>query len=139
VSVLEKAWDELRVGDESMSGARTITAADVVEFGRLTGNAHAQPAREPRCGEDLAQGALLLGCAFGLVAVNDEQVLVLRRLRDVNFARPVRVGDTIRARCRVRELKPINEGSGLVASSLEILNQSDELAMRATVELLWRR
>lgn len=143
-SVFEKAWDELKVGDELTTGGRTVTETDVVAFGALTGDLHPQHldrewAAESRFGERIAQGLLVLAYAFGLMPLGPERVLALRRLRDVTFSRPIRIGDTIRVRFRVGELKPVDDETGLVASAWEVVNQSDELAVRAGVELLWRR
>ncbi len=142
--IFDKGWEELRVGDELTSGGRTITEADLVNFGTLTGDFHPlhfdrEWAARSSFGERVAQGVLVLAYAFGLVPFDPENVIAVRRLRDVTFSRPVRIGDTIRVRCRVRDLTPIDEEMGVVASVWEIVNQSDELTVRATVEMLWRR
>lgn len=140
----DKPWDELRVGDELTSRGRTITEADVVAFSALTGDLHPlhvdrEWAAGSQFGERIAQGLLVLTYAFGLLPLGPEHVIAARRLRDVTFSRPVRIGDTIRVRARVRELKPIDDDMGLLGSSWEVLNQADELTVRAAVELLWRR
>lgn len=115
-----------------------------MSFGTLTGDLHPlhfdrEWAARSSFGERIAQGALVLAYAFGLVPFDAENVIAVRRLRDVAFSRPVRIGDTIRVRCRVRDLTPIDEEMGLVTSAWEIVNQTDELTVRAVVEMLWRR
>ncbi len=75
----------------------------------------------------------------GLIPLSAEHVLAVRGLRDVSFVRPIRIGDTIRVRCRLRELRAVDDALGLVDTGWEVVNQSDELAVRAVVELLWRR
>ncbi|MBA2566415.1 MAG: MaoC family dehydratase N-terminal domain-containing protein [Thermoleophilaceae bacterium] len=141
---LDNGWDELRIGDEQTTTGRTVTEADIVAFGALTGDLNPlhldrEWAARSQFGERVAHGMLVLAYAFGLVPLSAEHVLAVRRLQDVSFARPVRIGDTIRVRCRVRELKPVDDSLGLVTAGWEVVNQSDELAIRAVVELLWRR
>ncbi len=141
---LDNGWDELRVGGEQTTTGRTVTEADIVAFGALTGDLNPlhldrEWAARSQFGERVAHGMLVLAYAFGLVPLSAEHVLAVRRLQDVSFARPVRIGDTIRVRCRVRELRPVDDSMGLVIAGWEVVNQSDELAMRAAVELLWRR
>lgn len=140
----DKAWEDLRVGDELTSGGRTITETDIVAFSALTGDLHPlhvdrEWAANSRFGERIAQGLLVLTYAFGLVPLGAQHVIAARRLRDVTFSLPVRIGDTIHVRARVRELKPVDDDMGVVISGWEILNQSDELTVRLAVELLWRR
>ena len=144
LGILGKPWAELCVGDESISDSRTITETDVVGFATLTGDLHPlhvdrEWAAVSPFGKRIAQGLLILSYAFGLAPLNPSRVVALRRLREVTFTRPVGIGDTIYVRCRVRELKPVDADVGLVTSSWEVLNQSDEVALRAAVELLWRR
>ena len=140
----DKGWDELRVGDEVATTGRTITETDVVTFGTLTGDLNPlhldrEWAARSQFGERIAQGLLVLAYAFGLAPLSATRVVAVRRLRDVAFSRPVHIGDTISVRCRVRELKPVDDDLGLVTSGWEVSNQSGELAVRAVVELLWRR
>jgi acyl dehydratase len=140
----DKGWDELRVGDEVATSGRTITETDVVTFGTLTGDLNPlhldrEWAARSQFGERIAQGMLVLAYAFGLAPLSATHVVAVRRLRDVAFSRPVHIGDTISVRCRVRELKPVDDDLGLVESGWEVSNQSGELAVRAVVELLWRR
>jgi 3-hydroxybutyryl-CoA dehydratase len=115
-----------------------------VAFGTLTGDLHPLHldedwAAQSEFGERIAQGLLLLSYSFGLAPLSPDHVYALRRVRDVTFSRPVRIGETIRLRCRIRELKPVDERLGLVTAGWEVVNRSDELALRAVVELLWRR
>lgn len=90
-------------------------------------------------GERVAQGMLVLSLALGLLPLAADKVVAVRRLSDVTFSRPVRIGDTIRVRCRVRGLKPIDQHVGVVVHAWEVVNQSDEVTMRAAVDLVWRR
>jgi acyl dehydratase len=51
----------------------------------------------------------------------------------------VRLGDTIRVEGRVSEVRPVDDGAGLVAVQLTIVGAAQQTVARATVEVLWRR
>ena len=125
------------------SRGRTITEADVVAFSALTGDWHPQHsdatwAAESAFGERIAHGMLIVSFAVGLVDFDPERVVALRRLRDVVFKRPVRLGDTIHVEGTVAESRAIDEETTLLTWSWRIVNQDDELVCRALVEALWR-
>jgi 3-hydroxybutyryl-CoA dehydratase len=80
---------------------RTVTEADVIAFAGLTGDYHPQHvdaewAAQSPFGERIAHGLLVLSLAAGMVDFDPEDVIALRRVRDVVFKRPVKLGDTIR-------------------------------------------
>ena len=115
---------------------RTITEADVVAFASLTGDHHPQhtdaswAARGP-FGERIAHGMLVLAYAVGLVDFDPERIVALRRIEDVVFKRPVRLGDTIHVDVAlVRE----NDGRGTEAYEWRVRNQDGKLVLRAIVE-----
>lgn len=126
--------------DAVVTRGRTITEADIVAFSGLTGDHHPQHtdavwAQSSQLGGIVAHGMLVLSYALGLVEIDPERVLALRRIEDVVFKRPVRVGDTIRVEVKVA--RP-DEGRGLEGWEWRILNQSDELVARAKVEAVVR-
>jgi len=119
---------------------RTITEADIVAFSGLTGDYHPQHtdavwAESSHLGGIVAHGMLVLSYAVGLVPLDPERVLALRRIEDVVFKRPVQVGDTIHVEVEVA--RP-DEGRGLEAYDWRVLNQRDELVIRAKVEAVVR-
>jgi acyl dehydratase len=125
------------------SRGRTITEADVVAFSALTGDWHPQHtdatwAADSAFGERIAHGMLIVSFAVGLVDFDPERVVALRRLRDVVFKRPVRLGDTIHVEGSVADSRPIDEETTLLTWSWRIVNQDDDLVCRALVEALWR-
>jgi acyl dehydratase len=137
-------FDELAAGESFTTRGRTVTEADVVAFAALTGDWHPQHAdaawaAESAFGERIAHGMLLLSFAVGLVPLDPERVVALRRVSDVVFKRPVRLGETIRVHGAISGLRAIDERTGLVTWSWRIVNQDDRLACRATVDVLWRR
>ncbi|HLM87092.1 MAG TPA: MaoC/PaaZ C-terminal domain-containing protein, partial [Solirubrobacteraceae bacterium] len=140
-------FDSLAVGQRFHSGARTVHDTDVIVFSALTGDWHPQhcdpewAARSP-FGERIAHGMLVLSLAVGLVPLDPERVLALRRVGDVVFKRPVRLGDSVSVAGEVTALRPIDASSpegdaaGLVDFGWQIKNQDDALIARASVQVL---
>jgi acyl dehydratase len=137
-------FDRLSVGQRFRSGERSVHETDLIVFSALTGDWHPQhsdpewAARSP-FGERIAHGMLTLSLAVGLLPLDPERVLALRRLGDVVFKRPVRLSESICVAGEVVSLAPIDEQTGLVGFSWAIRNQDDALVCRARVEVLWRR
>ncbi|MHB8533219.1 MAG: MaoC family dehydratase [Solirubrobacteraceae bacterium] len=149
-SILEPAirwsdpFERLVVGLRFRSGQRTVSGAEVIGFSALTGDWHPQHcdpvwAAASPFGERIAQGMLVLSFAVGLVPLDPERVLALRRVSDVVFKRPVRLGDAISVAGEISALTPIDESSGLVDFRWAIRNQEDAMVARAKVQVLWRR
>ena len=125
------------------SRGRTVTEADVVAFSALTGDWHPQHsdavwAAESAFGERIAHGMLVVSFAVGLVAFDPERVIALRRVRDVVFKRPVRLGDTIHVEGTEAERREVDDETALVTWNWRIVNQDGELACRVTIEALVR-
>jgi len=123
-----------------MTSGRTITEADIVAFSALTGDHHPQHtdaewAEAGPFGERVAHGMLVLSYALGLAEIDPERIVALRRIEEVVFKRPVKIGDTIRVEAKI--LRP-DEGRGLEAWEWRIVNQRDELVIRAKVEAVVR-
>ena len=136
--------DTLRPGQSFATRGRTITEADVVSFAALTGDHHPQHvdaawAQESRFGERVAHGALILSYALGLVSLDPVRVLALRRIRNVVFKRPARLGDTIRVEGRVDEARTLDDATDLIGVGLTVVNQDGATLVRAVLEVLWRR
>lgn len=126
-----------------ISRGRTITEADVVAFSALTGDWHPQHsdavwAADSAFGERIAHGMLIVSFAVGLVDFDPDRVIALRRVRDVVFKRPVRLGDTIHVEGDESERRDVGDGTTLVTFNWRIVNQVDELVCRVTIEAFCR-
>jgi len=126
------------------SRGRTITEADIVAFSALTGDWHPQHAdaewaAESRFGERIAHGMLVLSCALGLIQLDPERVVAMRRVSRVTFRNPVRIGDTIRVEGAIAGLKPIDERIGLVEIACRVLVGGSMTAVGFTAEVMWGR
>jgi 3-hydroxybutyryl-CoA dehydratase len=126
------------------TAGRTITESDIVSFAALTGDWHPQHtdaewAREGRFGERIAHGMLVLSYAIGLVPIDPERILALRRMREVTFKRPVLLGDTIHVEGEVAEVRPLDEATELAVWAWTVVNQQGRTVVRATIEAVVRR
>ena len=142
--MLSLPFESLEEGARFTTRGRTITESDVVAFAARTGDWHPQHsdaewAASSQFGERIAHWMLVLSYAVGLVEFDPERVLALRRVADAVFKRPVRLGDTIRVRGSVESCAPVGEAAGLVTLGVRVVNQRDELVLRARVEVVWRR
>ena len=137
-------FDALKGGERFVSRGRTITETDIVQFAALTGDMHPQHTNatwsaDSRFGERIAHGMLVMSYAIGLVPLEPDRIVALRRLSDVVFKHPVYIGDTIHVEGRIELVKPVDDLHGLVEATWRIVTQRERTAARARVEMLWRR
>jgi acyl dehydratase len=138
-----RRFGELAVGDRFVTTARTVGESDILEFADLTGDAHPQHvdpewAAGSRFGEQIAHGLLVLSFAVGLLPLDPERVVALRRMGDAVFKQPVKIGDALHVEGDISRTQELDSEHGLVEARLRILNQHGRLAVRASVELVWR-
>jgi acyl dehydratase len=81
----------------------------------------------------------VFSCAAGLVPFDPERVIALRRVREMVFKRPVLLGESIYVEGKVRTITPLDANVGLVDVGLRILRGDDLLALRAVLEVVWKR
>jgi 3-hydroxybutyryl-CoA dehydratase len=144
MTTFEKSFDELAVGERFATRGRTIGEADVMGFATLTGDTHPQHtdaewAAGSRFGERIAHGLLVLSYAAGLVPLEPERVVALRRVGDAVFKQPVKMGDTIHVEGEITSKAELDTGHGLVEARWRVVNQRGKLVLRVTVELVWKR
>jgi 3-hydroxybutyryl-CoA dehydratase len=137
-------FEEVEAGQAFTTRARTVTEADVVGFAALTGDWHPQHtdavwAAGSAFGERIAHGLFVISLAGGLVPFDPARVVALRRIGDVVFKRPVKLGDTLHVRGKVAEVAEVSDEAGLVSFSWNVVNQDDRTVCRARVDVLWRR
>jgi oxepin-CoA hydrolase/3-oxo-5,6-dehydrosuberyl-CoA semialdehyde dehydrogenase len=134
-----KHFEELAIGDSLLTHRRTVSEADIVAFGGISGDFFymhfdAIAAKESAFGQRIAHGYFVLSAAAGLfVSPAPGPVLANYGLDTLRFVKPVLIGDTIRARltCKRkidRQKKDAQgRGQGVVAWDVEVTNQSDEV------------
>jgi 3-hydroxybutyryl-CoA dehydratase len=144
MSIFEKDFDALAVGEQFSTRGRTIGEADITGFATLTGDTHPQHtdaewAAGSRFGERIAHGLLVLSYAAGLVPFDPERVLALRRVGEAVFKQPVKIGETIHVEGEITSKRELDTGHGLVETRWRVMNHRDKLVLRVTVELVWKR
>jgi 3-hydroxybutyryl-CoA dehydratase len=139
-----RPFGALALGDRFETPGRTVAEADILEFAALTGDRHPQHtdaewAAGSRFGEQIAHGLLVLSVAVGLLPLDPDRVVALRRVGDAVFKQPVKIGDSLHVEGEIVRTREIDTEHGLVDARLRIVNQHGRLAVRAEVELVWRR
>ena len=152
VHPFRKYFEELQVGETHTTYRRTVTEADLVNFGCLTGDyfyAHFDElaARESLFGKRVAHGYFLISAAAGMfVDPAPGPVLANYGLENLRFIEPVGIGDTIQAKLTVKQKikkdKRPDEAraTGVVRWAVEIINQDDKtVALYDVMTLVERR
>jgi 3-hydroxybutyryl-CoA dehydratase len=142
-SVFERGFDDLAAGDCFATEARAVGERDILEFAALTGDAHPQHtdpewAAGSRFGEQIAHGLLVVSLAVGLMPLDPDRIVALRRVTDAVFKQPVKIGDIVHVEGEIVRTRELDDGHGLVELRLRIVNGDGRLAVRAGVELVWR-
>jgi oxepin-CoA hydrolase / 3-oxo-5,6-dehydrosuberyl-CoA semialdehyde dehydrogenase len=135
VHPFRKPLSELRVGDQVVSAARTVTLDDVETFAHLTGDtfyAHMDEeaaAANPFFPGRVAHGYLLVSFAAGLfVEPAPGPVLANYGLENLRFVTPVVPGDSIRVELTAKQLTPREtDDYGEVRWDAVLWNQRDEV------------
>ena len=133
-----KSFDELELSDSLLTHRRTVTEADIVNFGCVSGDhfyAHFDElaAADSMFGKRVAHGYFLISAAAGMfVHPAPGPVLANYGLENLRFVEPVGIGDTIQTRLTVkrktpREKRPDDpDATGVVVWQVEIRNQDDK-------------
>jgi len=139
-------FEDYVVGAARTSTGRTITEADVVLHAGQTGDFYphhmdAEWCKTQSFGQRIAHGTLIFSIAVGQTAgeVNPEAFSYgYDRLR---FIRPVFLGDTLTARCTVKEKRddPKRPQFGVVVELVEATNQRGETVLACEHLLMVRR
>lgn len=133
-----KTFDELLIGETFNSHRRTVTEADIVNFGCLSGDhfyAHFDEtaAATSLFGKRVAHGYFLISAAAGMfVDPAPGPVLANYGLESLRFIEPVGIGDTIKVRLTVKtknkkDRRPEEtRTTGVVVWEAEITNQQEQ-------------
>jgi acyl dehydratase len=136
-------FDDLEVGQEWVSGGRTVTEADIVNFAGFSGDfnpihidhefAKGTPFRRP-----IAHGFGVFSIASGLgVSCPPVRTIALLRVRCWDFRLPVFTGDTVRVKCRVVEKTPRGRGKrGEVVWYRGVINQDGKVVQDGEIVTL---
>lgn len=142
-SSLHLYFDDLEVGREWLSGGRTITEADIVNFAGFSGDFnpihidHAYAATTP-FRRPIAHGFGVFSIASGLgVQSPPVRTIAMLKVKDWRFILPVFPGDTIRLTTRVVEKTPRGRGKrGEVVWYRGIFNQDGKVVQEGEIVTL---
>jgi acyl dehydratase len=146
---MERYYEDLQVGEEYESPARTITEADIVNFAALSGDWSPVHCDEEYCKKTpyktrIAHGLLGLAIAEGLKFRLPEFTnarYVASLYWNYKFTGPILIGDTIRVRVRIQSKRETKKPErGIVVEYVTMLNQRDEVVQEGEHGLMvWRR
>jgi len=132
-------FEDLKIGDSLLTHRRTVSEADIVAFGGISGDYFYMhfdelAAKDSPFGKRIAHGYFVLSAAAGLfVSPAPGPVLANYGLDTLRFVKPVGIGDTIQARItakRKTDRKKVDAkgvGQGVVTWDVEVSNQHGEL------------
>jgi oxepin-CoA hydrolase/3-oxo-5,6-dehydrosuberyl-CoA semialdehyde dehydrogenase len=138
VHPFRRYFDDLSIGDSLLTHRRTVTEADIVNFGGISGDYFYMhfdeiAAKDTQFGKRIAHGYFVLSAAAGLfVWPSVGPVLANYGLDTLRFVKPVGIGDTIQARltCKRKIDKPAKKdqaAQGVVAWDVQVTNQHGEM------------
>jgi oxepin-CoA hydrolase/3-oxo-5,6-dehydrosuberyl-CoA semialdehyde dehydrogenase len=139
VHPFRRHFEDLQIGESLTTHRRTVSEADIVNFGGVSGDYFYMhfdeiAAKETQFGQRIAHGYFVLSAAAGLfVSPGPGPVLANYGLDTLRFVKPVAIGDTIQARLtakrKIDRMKTDDKGrgQGVVAWDVEVINQHGEL------------
>lgn len=139
VHPFRRYFEDLQINESLLTHRRTVTEADIVNFGCLSGDHFYMhfdeiAARNSQFRERIAHGYFVLSAAAGLfVSPGEGPVLANYGLDNLRFITPVPIGDTIQARLTCKRkidqgrTSPDGHPQGVVVWDVEVRNQKDEL------------
>jgi acyl dehydratase len=137
---------DLRQGLRVVTLGRTIGEGDINLFAGLVGDftpihVDASFAATSPHGKRIAHGPLAMSTAIGMLTqtgILGERVLGLVNL-NWDFPKPVMLGDTIRARVHVAEIRPTSKpGRNLATFQFEVVNQDDAIVQSGRMLVIVR-
>ena len=132
-------FEDLQIGESLLTHRRTVSEADIVAFGGISGDYFYMhfdevAAKDSPFGKRIAHGYFVLSAAAGLfVSPAPGPVLANYGLDTLRFVKPVGIGDTIQARLTAKrkidrqKVDAQGRGQGVVAWDVEVTNQHGEL------------
>jgi acyl dehydratase len=138
-------FDDLAVGQEFTTPARTITESDVGQFSGLTGDYNpihtdAEFASATRYGQRLVHGLFGVSVCIGLmsrIGIFEGSAVALLGVDEWRFRSPIFIGDTVRCRIRILGKRLTSSGeTGVIQRRFELLNQRGEIVQDGRMDVM---
>lgn len=151
VHPFKKYFEQLKIGETLITHRRTVTEADIVNFGCISGDhfyAHFDEiaAKDSFFGQRVAHGYFVISAAAGMfVEPSPGPVIANYGLENLRFIEPVPPGTTIQVKLTVKKkIKKAPRGdekpNGVVVWAIEVTNQEEQpVALYDIMTLVERR
>ncbi len=146
VHPFKKHYEEIKVGDQLLTGKRTITEGDIINFANLSWDhfyAHvdATSLAETIFEKPVAHGYFILSAAAGLFVESSAKCPVLLNygIDEFRFTKPVYAGNTIQVKFTCKEKIPQEKketdeiNKGIVKWLVEVLDETNEHVALGTI------
>ncbi|MFC0385804.1 MaoC family dehydratase [Muricoccus vinaceus] len=139
----DRYYEDVQIGDASISPEVTVTEAMVMTYAELTGDftpvhTDEEYARTTPFGTRVAHGLFGLSLADGLKTRSDLRFHPGMSLGWTwDFVAPIKLGDKVRVRFHVASMRTTKKpGWGIVVLPSELINQRDEVVQRGEHRLM---
>jgi acyl dehydratase len=142
-----KFLEDLQPGNTFSGPARTITESDVVAFAGLSGDFNpihtdVEFSKDTPYGQRVVYGLLVLSMMTGLLdrtGLFSGSAIAMLGIRDWQFVAPVFIGDTIRFRLTITDVRRTSRGDrGVVGRFFEVLKQDDTVVQQGHIDVMVR-
>lgn len=133
-----KYFEDFKVGEEQITGGRTMTEADIRLFIGCSDNTHPVHVDNEYCKafpaiqRPIIQGVLTLGVADGFMAkeVSPTKVPSVHYGHEkIRYIKPVYPGDTIHCKFKVTDKQVKNDVFGIITWDVWVINQKEETVL----------
>ncbi|MFF2853538.1 MaoC/PaaZ C-terminal domain-containing protein [Peribacillus sp. NPDC058002] len=132
----QRYFEEIEIGEITVSEGRTITETDIVSFAGLTGDYNKlhmdkEFMKESAFGQRIAHGLLILSIQQGLgfsLPHPDLAILAFMGMQEWNFKKPVFIGDTVYVEMEIIEKRDTSKADrGIVVRHHKVYNQHGDI------------
>ena len=145
-----KYFEDIQVGDRWTTPARTVEAADIINFAGISSDWNPLHTDEEYAkiifGGRIAHGLLVLAIASGLTARGgslrdiEDTIIAFLGISSLKFMNPTRIGDTIHLEEEITTKKETKSTErGILTCKWTVRNQKGEACMEAEASSLIRR
>lgn len=136
-----KYFEDFKIGDKTVTRARTVTETDIVNFAAISGDwaplhTNIEYAKQTQFGERIAHGMLVLSLGTGLMPIHDMAAIAFYGMDRVRFVAPTKIGDTLHVELEVSDKQDRDEHTGIVSLKESIKNQRGQDVAVAIMKFL---